>query len=353
MIILDGHLDIAFNRSCWGRDPRESALDTRAREGEKAKERWRGQAMVGLPELRRGRVAVVFGTLFVPRAADWTASSDSTGLAYANEEEAEAIALSQLEFYRELDRGDGFRLIGHRADLDATLGTWTDEAVGDVGLLPLMEGADPIRRPEHAPLWFERGVRIVGLAWRGTRYAGGTGEPGPLTAEGRRLVPALGQAGITVDLSHAAEESFFQAMDLLDGPVIASHSNPRALCQSDRQLSDAMIRAIAAHDGVIGTVPFNRMLVEGWEGGSEVPLTRVAEAIQHVVQVSGSRTVAAIGSDFDGGFGAEASPVGLDTIADLPRLSDALSDLGFTDDEIYDILGRNWVRFLERTLPAG
>jgi membrane dipeptidase len=322
MIVVDGHLDIAFNRACWGRDPRHSVAETRAREGDKAQEKWRGHCMVGLPDLRRGRVAIVFGTLFAPRAKDWVEFSDIAGLAYANDEEAEDIGRAQLAFYRELAAA-------------------------------LMEGADPIRRPEDAGDWFERGVRIVGLSWRGTRYAGGTGEPGPLTPEGRRLVPALGEAGIVVDLSHAAEESFFQAIDLLEGPVIASHSNPRELCPGDRQLSDPMIHAISSRDGVIGLVPFNRMLVEGWERGVEVPLARLAEAIHHVSQIAGSHSVAAIGSDFDGGFGAEAAPTGLDTCADLPRLADALADLDFTDDQIWDILGRNWIRFLERALPAG
>jgi membrane dipeptidase len=235
------------------------------------------------------------------------------------------------------------------------LAGWKDGATGSVGLVPLMEGADPIREVDDVAEWFERGVRIVGLAWRRTRYAGGTGAPGPLTPEGRRLVPALGEAGLILDLSHAAEESFFEALDLCEGPVIASHSNPRALCPGDRQLSDDMIRRLAERGGVMGIVPFNRLLLEGWadRGRPAVPLSRVADAIQHVAQVAGTADVVAIGSDFDGGFGAEAAPVGLDTIADLPRLADVLADLSFPDEAIHGILGGNWVRFLERSLPPG
>ena len=352
MIVVDGHLDIAFNHQCWERDPRISALETRHREGPKAEQRMRGRCMVGLPELRAGRVAIVFSTVFLPRARDWIDLGDPAGRAYANDAEAESLGLAQLEFYGELD-GDGFRLVGSRADLKEVLAGWEGDATGDVGLVPLLEGADPIRSPDDVSEWFDRGIRIVGLAWRGTRYAGGTGEPGPLTPAGRKLVPALGRAGIVLDLSHAAEESFFQALDLLEGPVIASHANPRAICPGDRQLSDTMIRAIASRGGVIGVVTFNRMLVERWAdiGRPDVPLSRVAEAVHHVAQVTGTHETVAIGSDFDGGFGAEASPKGLDTVADLPRLSDALADLAFPDAAIYDILGRNWIRFLERALP--
>ncbi|MGH2569921.1 MAG: hypothetical protein ACRDGR_01760, partial [bacterium] len=140
MVVVDGHLDIAFNHACWGRDPRLSAAETRAREGAKSNERWRGSCMVGLPELRAGRVAIVFGTLFAPRAQDWKDSIDIAGLAYANEEEAESIALMQLALYGEIARdGGGFRLVGTRRDLEGVLAGWSGEASGDVDrVLPVL-----------------------------------------------------------------------------------------------------------------------------------------------------------------------------------------------------------------------
>ena len=355
MILVDGHLDIAFNHALWGRDPRRSALDVRADEGAAADGKFRGRCTVGLPEMRAGRIAVVFGTLFVmpSRVAPPQVDPAQT---YDDEAGAERLARAQLDFYRELheDADSGFRMIADGPGLREVLEGWEDGATGDVGLLPLMEGADPIRDPERVSEWFEAGVRIVGLSWKGTRYSGGTGEPGPLTALGRELVPALGEAGILLDLSHASEKAFHESLDLASGPVLASHSNPRALCEGDRQLTDEMIRALAGRDGVIGVVPFNVMLQSGWRdaGCPEVPLDRVAEAIQHVSDVAGRHEVVAIGSDLDGGFGAEATPAGIDTIADLPRLADVLADRHFTDEMIYDILGRNWLRYLERNLPG-
>jgi membrane dipeptidase len=357
VILVDAHLDLAFNHFCFGRDIRLSALETRRREGEKAKERWRGACMVGLPELRAGRVGVVFSTIFLAPESAKPEAGDAAAVSYASPEEAERLGARQLAYYRRLadESAEDFRVVGSRADLAFVLDGWRDGATGTIGLVPLMEGADPIRDPDDAAAWFERGVRIVGLAWRRTRYAGGTGAPGPLTEAGRRLVRALDESGFILDLSHAAEESFFEALDAFEGPAIASHSNPRALCPGDRQLSDAMIRRLASRGGVIGLVPFNRLLLEGWadRGRPPVPLSRVAEAVHHVVDAASSYEAAAIGSDFDGGFGAEAAPEGLDTIADLPRLADALADRGFPDGAIRGILGENWIRFLERSLPPG
>jgi membrane dipeptidase len=114
-----------------------------------------------------------------------------------------------------------------------------------------------------------------------------------------------------------------------------------------------MIRRLAHRDGVIGIVPFNRMLDSEWPGpgSARTPLRRVAEAVVHVAEVAGTHRAVAIGSDFDGGFGALSAPHGLDTIADLPRLADALSDEGFADAMIADVLGGNWIRVMKRALP--
>jgi membrane dipeptidase len=115
-----------------------------------------------------------------------------------------------------------------------------------------------------------------------------------------------------------------------------------------------MIRRITSRGGVIGCVPFNVMLMPDWKkvGRPVVPLRRFGEAIAHVAQVAGTHHAVAIGSDLDGGFGAEATPEGIDTIADLARVADVLADLRFNDEQVLDILGRNWIRFLRERLPA-
>ncbi len=104
---------------------------------------------------------------------------------------------------------------------------------------------------------------------RGVRRAipGGTRAPGPLTELGRALMPQLERAGMILDASHMAEQSFWDALELYHGTVIASHSNCRAYIgpDADRQLSDEMIRAIAQRNGVIGVVMFNRFIRGDWD----------------------------------------------------------------------------------------
>jgi membrane dipeptidase len=83
-----------------------------------------------------------------------------------------------------------------------------------------------------------------------------------------------------------------------------------------------------------------------------VTLEHVAAAIDHVCQVTGSAAHVGLGTDFDGGRGQEHMPAELDTIADLPRVGGALRAHGYSEDEIAAILGQNWLRVLERGLPA-
>ena len=91
----------------------------------------------------------------------------------------------------------------------------------------ILEGADSIRESDDVEYFFTAGIRVVGLAWKRTRFAGGTGAPGPLTAAGVELVKHLDRLGIIHDASHLAEESFWQLLNMSGGPVMASHSNCR------------------------------------------------------------------------------------------------------------------------------
>ena len=403
-LIVDAHQDLAYNALNFGRDYTLSALETRRRETESGSTApaLNGHATLGLPEYVAGRVAVIFGTLFVAPARHASPASERSS--YADPQQAHDLYARQLDYYRQLtDEHETFRLVGTVADLESVLETWaapdapgTDVTFGArderdarearearaaqvaadlrdnrdvdntlppttrrIGLVPLMEGADAIREPQEAEWWQERGVRLVGLAWAGTRYAGGTGEPGPLTPEGRRLVDVLGDLGLMLDLAHASDESYLQALDRFQGVVVCSHANPRALMKGfsrpERLLSDEMIERLAEAGGVIGVVPYNRFLKADWQPSdpkSSVTIDHLAAMIDHICQVTGSAAHVGIGSDFDGGFGVERVPAEFDTIADLQKLDAALTLRGYSQQDVAAILGQNWLGVLRRGLPA-
>jgi membrane dipeptidase len=222
----------------------------------------------------------------------------------------------------------------------------------------LMEGADGIRTIGELEEWWERGVRIIGPAWMSTRYCGGTREPGPLTKDGRALLEAMAPIGFSLDLSHMAWESALEALDLFDGPIIASHANALKQVEngtSNRFLTDEIIEGIIQRNGVIGIVPFNRFLIQGWKNSdprSDCPLDMVAAQIDYICQKAGSTRHVGFGTDFDGGFGLQHIPPELDTIADLHLVAPLLEARGYSQNDITAIFGGNWIETLRRTLPA-
>lgn len=362
MLIIDAHEDIAYNALEWQRDIRLSAHTIREREQRPARGTTDygagGIAMSGLPELRRGGFGVVFGVIFCMPVFDDSCCEPQETQAYRTPDEAYRVAQGQLAYYRDLAREPGITLIQNQRDLRAVLTAWeassADDPARPLGIVPTMEGADPIRTPAEIEQWFAAGLRLVGLAWKGTRYSGGTGMPGPLTPLGKDLLKEMERVGLILDVTHMAEESFWQALEHFHGPVIASHSNCRVFTPTDRHLSDDMIRALAERDAVIGIVPVNFFLDGKWNRHNrfEIGLDQMVRHIDHICQLTGDALHVGIGSDIDGGFGRDETPEELDTVADLAKLADALRHKGYKEDDVIRIMGGNWRRFLERALPG-
>ena len=260
------------------------------------------------------------------------------------------MAIQQLNYYEDLASQGHVRLILTQSDLRSVF-----EDQKRVGVVLLMEGADPILSPENVHDWYALGLRILAPSWRATRYAGGTHMPGPLTDAGRQLIGQLEKSRLILDVSHMSDESFFEALTLFTGRVIASHSNCRALVPTDRQLSDEMIHALISRGSVIGAVFNNPFLLKDWETGmvkSQVTLNHVVQHIRHICTIAGDALHVAVGSDLDGGFGVENTPMEIDTVADLGKLASALSNDGFSEEDVEAIMHRNWLRTLEEALPA-
>ena len=198
----------------------------------------------------------------------------------------------------------------------------------------------------------------VGPAHYGrSHYAYGTGVSGPLSEMGVELLKQFRRLGMILDVTHLSDQSMEQALDLYDGPVLASHHNCRALVPGDRQLTDDQIKRLVARDAVIGAALDAWMLYPGWERGKTLPtvvgLSAVADHIDHVCQLAGDAKHAGIGSDLDGGFGYEQTPHDLNTIADLQKLGVILAARSYKDADIDLIFHGNWLRFFRDNLPDG
>lgn len=351
--LIDAHQDIAMNYVGYGRDFRHGLYDTRARESAEA-DMTENTATSALDAALAANVGLIFATLFVN--PPW----EQYGKVYHTPEEADEQAQEQVACYDELATHPNIHRVFSRADLDAVRSTWDRPAEERViGLVTLMEGADPIQTPDDFGLWYERGVRIVGLTWSQTRYAGGTLMNGigggPITAEGFALMEQIARYNAVLDLSHMSEEAYYQALEAFGGVMIASHSNPRRFRDKDRHLSDDMIVRLAERGGVIGLVPYTRFLTDNddlFDDKSNMPLRYYTQAIDTICQLTGSAYHAGIGSDIDGGFGSKHLPTELDSLADFQYIAEDLSDMGYRDEDIALICHGNFLRILEQTLPA-
>jgi membrane dipeptidase len=358
-LIVDSHEDLAWNMLTFGRDYTLSAADTRKRETGALARQVNDDTLLGWPDYQRGKVAVVFSTLYVSPARhklgewDWQC--------YDSDEEAHLHYSTQLDAYNRLvdDHPTLFQKIETRGDLQSILAHWQrdDTEEHPVGLLVLMEGAEGVRQPAEVEEWYQRGVRIIGPAWVGTRFCGGTHEPGGLTTEGYELLERMAEFQLTLDISHMDEIAVLQALDSFTGTIVASHANARALLKgtdSNRHLTDRVLQGLLERDSVIGMVPVNSFLRPDWHetgGRLAVTLEHYVAQIDYVCQISGDARHVGIGTDFDGGFGLQSVPLEIDTISDIRKIIPILAQKGYTEADTAAILGNNWLAHLQNTLP--
>jgi membrane dipeptidase len=358
--IIDSHLDLAWSAVSFNRDLTLELEEVRRREAAMTDEPSRGRNTLTLPELRRGGVRICVATLLARGGPDQTPRQGykRTDLDHANASIAYAAAHGQLAYYRLLESQGHIRFIRTASDLDVH---WklaqSNPDTTPLGIILSIEGTDPIVCPAQAKQWWDAGLRAAGPAHYGrSQHAYGTGVDGPLSAEGIELLKQFQQLGIIVDVTHLCDQSMAQALDLHNGPVLASHHNCRALVPGDRQLSDEQIKRLITRNAVIGVALDAWMLYPNWIRGQTEPevvgLEAVADHIDHVCQLAGNTTHSAIGTDLDGGFGHEQTPRDLKRYTDLQKLGDVLAMRGYTEADIGLIFHGNWLRFFADALPA-
>jgi membrane dipeptidase len=252
---------------------------------------------------------------------------------------------------------------------------------GKVGLLLGMEGGHMIdNRLSLLRAYARLGVRYLTLTHsQNTDWADSSGDQpshGGLTPFGEEVVRELNRLGVMVDISHVADDTFRDALAISQAPMIASHSSMRALAPHPRNLTDEMVKALAAKGGVVHInyhTPFLDPVVAGHEiaiarrqtelaGLLSVPSDsdqarnaarqelgprpaasweKIVDHIDHAVKLAGVDHVG-LGSDFDGA----TMPVGMEDVARLPKITGLLLARGYRDADIRKILGENTLRVM-------
>ena len=320
-MFVDAHLDIAWNAISAGRGFLEPPAPG---------------YLVSRRSLVASGVGLVFATLYTAPAPAGRAMR--TRFVYENAHEAHIMAMAEVNYYRSC----GLQLIGDRAELDAYVGGWKR---GKLAAVLLMEGADPVEDPSQLGAWTGMGVRIIGPAWGGTRYSGGTGAPGGLTDLGRQLLKAMKRKRVILDLSHMADESVADAFRLWRGPIMASHSNARAIVPGDRQVTDETVAEIARRGGIVGVSFYQHHL----RASGRATLADVIKQVVHHARAAGGPEHVGLGTDLDGGFDARQAPM-----KDLAELKDLAARLRkhFNRRQVEGVMGDNWINFLRSSLPA-
>ena len=351
-LIFDAHLDLSMNALEWNRDLRLPVKTIREMEKgmDDKPDRWKGT--VAFPEMREGRIGIVVATQIARHVKP---GSKIPG--WNSQEQAWAQSQGQLEWYKTMEEGGEMVQIKDREGLEKQLGLWINGETPvkkPIGYILSLEGADSIVSMRHLERSYESGLRAVGPAHYGPGvYANGTNSSGNLNEKGRELLKVMEQLNIILDVTHLNDDAFWDAIKIFKGPVWASHQNCRALVNHNRQFSDDQIKVLIERGAVLGAAFDNWMLTPNWVHGKSTPesenisLQNVVEHIDHICQLAGNSLHSGIGSDLDGGYGKEQSPYDLETIADLQKIPELLQNKGYSQDDIENIMYKNFIRFLK------
>ncbi len=261
-----------------------------------------------------------------------------------------------------------------------------------IAIIYSIEGGHTLQNDLMAlSIFYELGVRMMTLTWMNTNgwadAAGDTARWGGLNQLGVQIVEEMNRLGMVVDVSHVADETFWDVLKVTTQPVIASHSCCRELCNQFRNLSDDMLRAIAKNGGVVGINFYVGFLDQRYNEAYDqvtkklepeltalkakyperndaynnerhalyrkyrqdipkITIDRLIDHIDHAVKIAGIDHVG-LGSDFDG---VSALPIGLEDVSKLPNITQKLVERGYTEEQIKKILGGNFLRVFRQVL---
>lgn len=351
MFIIDAHLDLSMNALEWNRDLRRPVSEINAREKGLTDKPDRGNAVVSLPELRKGNIGLVVAT----QIARYVAPGNPLP-GWHSEHQAWAQTQGQLAWYEAMESAGEMTKITDLDSLEKHIELWTNDQPNKtkpIGYILSLEGADSLIDLSYLEKSYTSGLRAVGPAHYGPgRYAQGTDATGFMGTKGQELLREMERLNIILDATHLCDDSFWEAMNHFNGHVWASHNLVRALVNHNRQFTDEQIKELISRGAVIGGALDAWMMVPNWVRGESTPqgmnctLEVMIDHLDHICQIAGNALHIGIGSDLDGAFGSEQCPYDLETIADLQKVPAILSRRGYSAQDIENVMHGNWLRFL-------
>ncbi len=359
--VIDGHNDLPWEL----RQNYETRVDAIAPDKDARQAPWPLQTDIA--RLRRGHVGGQFWSVWIPATAQGPRAVEMT--------------LEEIDIVRRMAAAypDAFRLAGSAAEVRAAM------KAGRIASLIGVEGGHQI----DANLAVLRQYRALGVAYMTLTHSQslewadsstGTVRAGGLSPFGRQVVEEMNRLGMIVDVSHVADTTMAQALDVSKAPVIASHSSARALADVPRNIPDSLLKRIGDAGGVVMVNFYPAFVSATWrawdqargayaksvgaandvyDGRAPAPLVAwdrahpepavtvadVANHVEHVAKVAGKGAVG-LGGDFDGISGT--GPVGLKGVEGYPALFAELARRGWTDAELSGLAQGNVLRVMER-----
>ena len=222
---------------------------------------------------------------------------------------------------------------------------------GRIAAILAIEGGEAIEDDLALLRTYHRlGVRLMTLTWNSTNWADASREElkhNGLTDFGKDVVKEMNRLGVIIDVSHAADKTVWDTLEISSDPIVASHSCARALCDHPRNVSDNLIKAISEKGGVICVNFYSVFLDQLFKDQSErglkprlLPLSKVVDHIDHIAEVGGIDSVG-LGSDFDG---IGALPKGIKDVSSFPNIIYGLLERGYSETDIEKICSGNILR---------
>ncbi|GIN19428.1 MAG TPA: membrane dipeptidase [Bacillus bacterium] len=295
---------------------------------------------VDIPKLQAGGLNVPFFAAYTSGYYNNTPRSISRTLALIN-------AL----YWTEKNNPDTFKISTSLKEIEKTV------HAGKIAAVPTIEGAysmDEENAIELLHQYRDLGIKEIGFNWN---YSNALGEganreyndpnrtpsEGGLTDLGAEVAKEMNKLGMVIDVSHMAESTFWDVIQVSKAPIAASHSGVKAIKDHQRNLSDDQLKALKENGGVINIVFYPAFLTNK----PNTYITDVVDHIDHVVNLIGIDHVG-LGSDYDGA----TLPEDLPNVSYLPKLTEELVDRGYTKQDIEKILGKNMLRVLKEVEKA-